>query len=103
MVRTVVVGFSSEGDSEGFVKTRSAPFWCVGFFAWQDESGHYTLILSYIESTMYSDLEVKFIRHALDTNSEGEAANAAAMFFKKLRRRGVKAYQFLEDKTACTA
>jgi len=48
----------------------------------------------------YSDLEIKFIRHALDTNSEGEAGNAAAMFFKELRKRGIKAHQFLEANVA---
>lgn len=42
----------------------------------------------------YTDLEIKFLRYALDTNSEGEAGNAAAMFFKELRKRGIKAYQF---------
>jgi len=48
----------------------------------------------------YSDLEIKLIRHALDTNSAGEAANAAAMFFKELRKREVKAHQFLEANVA---
>ena len=45
----------------------------------------------------YSDFEIKLIRHALDTNSEGEAANAATMFFRELRKRGIKAYHFLDD------
>jgi hypothetical protein len=50
----------------------------------------------------YTEFDIKLIRHALDTNSEGEAANAAAMFFKELRNRGVKAHEFLEDKPTGT-
>jgi hypothetical protein len=48
----------------------------------------------------YSDFEIKLIRHALDTNSEGEAGNAAAIFFKELRKREIKAHQFLETNIA---
>jgi hypothetical protein len=44
----------------------------------------------------YTEFDIKLIRHALDTNSEGEARNAAAMFFKELRKRGIKAHEFLE-------
>jgi hypothetical protein len=43
----------------------------------------------------YTEFDIKLIRHALDTNSEGEARNAAAMFFKELRKRGIKAHEFL--------
>jgi hypothetical protein len=51
----------------------------------------------------HTDLEIKLIRHALDTNSEGEARNAAAMFFKELRKRGIKAHEFLETGGATPA
>jgi hypothetical protein len=44
----------------------------------------------------YTDIELKLIAHALDLgdNREGEAANAAAMFFKQLRKRGITRQQF---------
>jgi hypothetical protein len=47
---------------------------------------------------IYTEFDIKLLRHALDTNSEGEAGNAAAMFFKELRKRGVKAHEFMETK-----
>ena len=46
----------------------------------------------------YTEFDIKLIQHALDTNSEGEASNAAAMFFKELRKRGIKAHEFMETK-----
>jgi hypothetical protein len=48
----------------------------------------------------YTEFDIKLIRHALDTNSEGEAGNAAAMFFKELRKRGIKAHEFLATEAA---
>jgi hypothetical protein len=51
----------------------------------------------------YTEFDIKLIRHALDTNSEGEARNAAAMFFKELRKRGIKAHEFLETGGATPA
>jgi hypothetical protein len=48
----------------------------------------------------YTEIETKLLRHALDTNSEGESGNAAVMFFKALRKRGLKAHQFLDGLSA---
>jgi hypothetical protein len=61
------------------------------------EDSKYLKNLELVEMA-YTDLEQKFIRLGLDSGALGdEVGNSAVMFFKSLRRRGVKPEELIKD------